>query len=163
VTWFRDSRDNPAEAAKGSFQTVLILAMPIRDWAPTPAFCDFSCKIHVYPNQAPVPVSRVPRRLGVLVPYGDTVSLTFPAQRQGSASPETAPSGPTPTIIPLPERFFAGGGTSLRASRSIKAGPRDACTGFPVGGQAMLILNQEFRFPMRLPFIGTSLGGAHFL
>jgi outer membrane protein assembly factor BamA len=26
----------------------------------------------------------------------------------------------------------------------------------------MLILNQEFRFPMRLPFVGTSLGGAIF-
>jgi outer membrane protein assembly factor BamA len=26
----------------------------------------------------------------------------------------------------------------------------------------MLALNQEFRFPMRLPFIGTSLGGAIF-
>ena len=26
----------------------------------------------------------------------------------------------------------------------------------------MLVLNQEFRFPMRLPFIGTSLGGAIF-
>jgi outer membrane protein assembly factor BamA len=26
----------------------------------------------------------------------------------------------------------------------------------------MLILNQEFRFPMRLPFLGTSLGGAIF-
>jgi len=26
----------------------------------------------------------------------------------------------------------------------------------------MLIFNQEFRFPMRLPFIGTSLGGAIF-
>jgi len=26
----------------------------------------------------------------------------------------------------------------------------------------MLLLNQEFRFPMRLPFFGTSLGGAIF-
>ncbi len=43
-----------------------------------------------------------------------------------------------------------------------QAGPRDPCTGFPVGGQALLVLNQEFRFPMRLPFIGTSLGGALF-
>jgi outer membrane protein insertion porin family/translocation and assembly module TamA len=34
--------------------------------------------------------------------------------------------------------------------------------GFPVGGQALLILNQEFRFPMRLPFIGTALSGALF-
>ena len=35
-------------------------------------------------------------------------------------------------------------------------------TGFPVGGQATLILNQELRFPLKLPFIGTSLGGALF-
>jgi outer membrane protein assembly factor BamA len=72
------------------------------------------------------------------------------------------PSGPTPTIIPLPERYFAGGGTSLRGFALNQAGPRDPCTGFPVGGQAMLVLNQEFRFPMRLPFLGTSLGGAIF-
>jgi outer membrane protein insertion porin family len=62
----------------------------------------------------------------------------------------------------LPERFFAGGGTSLRGFALNQAGPRDPCTGFPVGGQAMLVLNQEFRFPMRLPFIGTALGGALF-
>jgi outer membrane protein assembly factor BamA len=72
------------------------------------------------------------------------------------------PVGPTPVIIPLPERFFAGGGTSLRGFALNQAGPRDACTGFPVGGQAILVLNQEFRFPMRLPFIGTSVGGAIF-
>ena len=57
---------------------------------------------------------------------------------------------------------FAGGGTSLRGFALNQAGPRDPCTGFPVGGQAMLVLNQEFRFPMRLPFIGTQLGGALF-
>jgi len=27
----------------------------------------------------------------------------------------------------------------------------------------MLVLNQEFRFPMRLPYFGTSLGGALFM
>jgi outer membrane protein assembly factor BamA len=70
--------------------------------------------------------------------------------------------GPAPAIIPLPERFFAGGGTSLRGFALNQAGPRDACTGFPVGGQALLVFNQEFRFPMRLPFVGTSLGGAIF-
>jgi outer membrane protein assembly factor BamA len=70
--------------------------------------------------------------------------------------------GPLPTIIPLPERFFSGGGTSLRGFALNQAGPRDACTGFPIGGQAILVLNQEFRFPMRLPWVGTSLGGAIF-
>jgi outer membrane protein assembly factor BamA len=97
-------------------------------------------------------------RFGILAPYRDTVSLTFPAP--------TCPAGSTtctlPTVIPLPERFFAGGGTSLRGFALNQAGPRDSVTGFPVGGQAMLVLNQEFRFPMRLPFIGTSLGGAFF-
>jgi outer membrane protein assembly factor BamA len=65
-------------------------------------------------------------------------------------------------LIPLPERFFAGGGTSLRGFALNQAGPRDAVTGFPVGGQALLVLNQEFRFPMRLPFIGSALSGALF-
>src|SRR5262249_57560257 len=66
------------------------------------------------------------------------------------------------TVSRVGERFFGGGGTSLRGFALNQAGPRDSVTGFPVGGQAMLVLNQEFRFPMRLPFIGTSLGGALF-
>jgi outer membrane protein assembly factor BamA len=101
-------------------------------------------------------------RFGFLVPYRDTVSLSFPAPTAGQCLPGTVPTGPTPTIIPLPERFFAGGGTSLRGFALNQAGPRDACTGFPVGGQAMLVLNQEFRFPMRLPFVGTAVGGTIF-
>jgi outer membrane protein assembly factor BamA len=87
-----------------------------------------------------------------LIPYGQTVSLTFPLP--------TTP--PLPIVIPLPERLFAGGGTSLRGFALNQAGPRDSVTGFPVGGQALLVLNQEFRFPMRLPYFGTSLGGALF-
>jgi len=65
-------------------------------------------------------------------------------------------------VIPLPERFFAGGGTTLRSFALNQAGPRDPVTGFPVGGQALLVFNQELRFPMRLPFIGTRLSGALF-
>jgi outer membrane protein assembly factor BamA len=91
-------------------------------------------------------------RVGILVPYGDTVSLTFPAP--------TTP--PLPTVIPLPERFFAGGGTSLRGIALNQAGPRDSSTGFPVGGQAVMIFNQELRFPLKLPYVGTGLGGTLF-
>ncbi len=43
-----------------------------------------------------------------------------------------------------------------------QAGPRDPVTGFPVGGLAMVIFNQEVRFPLRLPRVGTKLGGAIF-
>ena len=40
--------------------------------------------------------------------------------------------------IPLPERFFGGGGTSDRGFPENQAGPRDTGTGFPLGGTALL-------------------------
>jgi outer membrane translocation and assembly module TamA len=69
---------------------------------------------------------------------------------------------PDQNIIQLPERFFAGGGQSLRGFDLNQAGPRDPCTGFPIGGLALLIFNQELHFPMRLPFVGNRLGGTIF-
>jgi outer membrane protein assembly factor BamA len=161
VTWLRDSRDNPVDASKGSFNSADVSDADTNIGS-SASFLRFS-----FQNSTYYPIKRRfsfarSARLGILVPYRDTVSLSFPSPTPGQCTPGTAPSGPTPTIIPLPERFFAGGGTSLRGFALNQAGPRDACTGFPVGGQAMLALNQEFRFPMRLPFIGTSLGGAIF-
>jgi len=50
----------------------------------------------------------------------------------------------------------------LRGFGLNQAGPRDPVTGFPVGGQAELIFNQDLRFPMHLPLIGDRLGGAIF-
>lgn len=49
--------------------------------------------------------------------------------------------------VPLSERFFAGGSTSLRGFAQNAVGPRDA-TGIPTGGDATLILNNELRFPL---------------
>src|SRR6266852_4707964 len=161
VTWFRDSRDNPADASKGSFNSA-DFGDADTNFGSSASFLRF-----FFQNSTYYPIKRRfsfarSARLGLLVPYRDTISLAFPAPRPAQCLPGTAPPASTPTIIPLPERFFAGGGTSLRGFALNQAGPRDACTGFPVGGQAMLILNQEFRFPMRLPFLGTSLGGAIF-
>ena len=161
VTWFRDSRDNPADALKGSFNSADFSDADTKVGSSASFLRFFFQNSTYYPIKRRFSFARS-TRLGFLVPYGDTVSLTFPPPAPGQCIAGTAPSGPTPTIIPLPERFFAGGGTSLRGFALNQAGPRDACTGFPVGGQAMLVLNQEFRFPMRLPFIGTSLGGAIF-
>jgi len=161
VTWFRDSRDNPAEASKGSFNSADFSDADTTVGSSASFLRFFLQNSTYYPIKRRFSFARS-MRLGFLVPYGDTVSLAFPPPAPGQCVAGTAPSGPTPTIIPLPERFFAGGGTSLRGFALNQAGPRDACTGFPVGGQALLVLNQEFRFPMRLPFIGTSLGGAIF-
>jgi outer membrane protein insertion porin family len=149
VTWVHDARDNPADATRGSFNSA-DFGIADTSIGSSASFLRF-----YYQNSTYHPLGRKfsfarSIRVGILGPYRDTVSLSFPPQT-------TAVS-----VIPLPERFFAGGGTSLRGFALNQAGPRDAETGFPVGGQALLILNQEFRFPMRLPYIGTALGGAIF-
>jgi outer membrane protein assembly factor BamA len=148
--WVRDARDNPADATKGNFNSA-DFSIADTGIGSSASFLRF-----YYQNSTYHPIGRRfsfarSIRIGILEPYRDTVSLSFP--------PPIAP--PLPRVIPLPERFFAGGGTSLRGFALNQAGPRDSL-GFPVGGQALLILNQEFRFPMRLPYIGTALSGALF-
>lgn len=151
VTWFRDHRDNPADATRGNFTSV-DAGLADTGLGSSASFLRFFAQNSTYHAIGKRFGFARSARLGILHPYRDTVSLSFPA-------PSTPP---LPTVIPLPERFFGGGGTSLRGFALNQAGPRDAITGFPVGGQAELILNQEFRFPMRVPFFGTQLGGALF-
>lgn len=62
-------------------------------------------------------------RAGLALPYGDS-------------------------IVPLPERFFAGGSTTLRGFGRNLAGPTDD-DGNPLGGNVLLIGNLEYRFPVR--------------
>jgi len=61
------------------------------------------------------------------------------------------------TTLPIPQRFFAGGATDLRGFGFEQAGPRDPVTGQPVGGDALIVINNELRFP-----IWKLLGGAVF-
>jgi outer membrane protein insertion porin family len=151
ATWVRDTRDNPADASKGWLNSA--------DFGVADTYLGSSASFlrFLYQNSSYHSIKRRfsfarSVRFGVISPYRDTVSLTFPAPTVE----------PLPRVIPLPERLFAGGGTSLRGFALNQAGPRDSVTGFPVGGQAMLILNQEFRFPMRLPWLGTKVGGTLF-
>jgi len=151
ASWVRDTRDNPADASKGWLNSADI-SIAGTDIGSSASFLRF-----LYQNSSYHPIKRRfsfarSFRMGVMVPYGDTISLTFPAPTQT----------PLPQLIPLPERFFAGGGTSLRGFALNQAGPRDALTGFPVGGQTLLVFNQEFRFPLHLPYVGTRLGGTLF-
>ena len=55
--------------------------------------------------------------------------------------------------LPITERYFAGGSTTLRAFGRDQAGTKR-------GGNALAILNVEYRFPIRFPISG--LGGAVF-
>jgi outer membrane protein assembly complex protein YaeT len=86
--------------------------------------------------------------IGVENPFGSTVVLD-PSQ---SASPGQ-------TLVPLPERFFSGGGNSHRGFGLNQAGPRDPFTGFPVGGSAVFLNNLEMRFPnVTVPYLLDNIG-----
>src|SRR5580704_16497323 len=80
--------------------------------------------------------------------------------------------------VPLSEEFFSGGSDTLRGFPIDGAGPQrpvvacgnssDAATcttiSVPVGGNMLLVLNSELRFPipLNLPSVGKNLGGTIF-
>ncbi len=49
--------------------------------------------------------------------------------------------------VPLSERFFTGGGTTIRGFAQNSVGPATS-TGTELGGVGLLILNNELRFPL---------------
>jgi outer membrane protein insertion porin family len=152
ITYARDRRDNPADPRSGSFNTADASYAAEALGSSASFFRLFVQNSSYHPFGRAFVFARS-TRFGVELPTRDTTG-NAPTNCSG-----TMTSGP---IIPLPERFFSGGAQSLRGFSLNEAGPRDACTGFPIGGLAVLIFNQELRFPMKLPFIGNRLGGTIF-
>jgi outer membrane protein assembly complex protein YaeT len=60
--------------------------------------------------------------------------------------------------LPVGLRFFTGGGNTVRGYGFHEIGPRDPATGAFLGGEALLVLNEELRFPLY-----KLMGGAVFL
>ena len=137
--WARDRRNSPADPTRGDFENIDV-AVAMKPVGSSVNFFRLFVQNSTYRPVGRRLVFARSARFGVQTPYGSTLS----------------------SEIPLPERFFAGGGTSLRGFTLNQAGPRDPLTGFPIGGQALLVLNQDLRFPMHLPLIGNRLGGAVF-
>ena len=139
TSWVRERRDNPADATQGSFNTADV-SVAARGMGSSASFLRAFVQNSTF--------YALPRR------------LTF--ARSTRLGIQSALGKTTPNDIPLPERFFAGGGMSLRGFALNQAGPRDPVTGFPIGGQAMLLFNQELRFPMKLPYMKGAVGGTIF-
>ncbi len=57
--------------------------------------------------------------------------------------------------VPLSERFFAGGDSTIRGFDRDEVGPKDPVTGDPVGGEAVFLINEELRFPLFENFMGV--------
>jgi outer membrane protein assembly factor BamA len=139
ISWVREQRDNPADATRGQFNT-LDLSVAEKRLGSSASFFRAFVQNSSYHRIGRNLVFARTARLGVEEPFSDTLL----------------------SDIPLPERFFAGGGPTLRGFGLNQAGPRDPVTGFPLGGLAMLVFNQELRFPMRLPYVGNRVGGTVF-
>jgi outer membrane protein assembly factor BamA len=153
ITYARDRRDNPSDPRRGTFNSVDV-SLASQTLGSSASFVrSFFQNSSYYPFGRNFVFARA-TRFGMENPLGKTVEGSQPVCNSTTIVNEV--------IIPLPERFFAGGGQSLRGFSLNQAGPRDPCTGFPVGGLAVLIFNQELHFPMKLPFVGNRLGGTVF-
>ena len=159
ITYARERRDNPVDAKRGTFNTVDLSVASTSLGSSASFFRGFFQNSSFHPFGRAFVFARA-TRFGFEQPLGRTTEGG--ASEGGSTNCSSTAPDVTQQVIPLPERFFAGGATTLRGFGLNEAGPRDPCTGFPIGGLAVLMFNQELRFPMKLPFIGSRLGGTIF-
>src|SRR6478752_2397995 len=153
ASYSRDSRDNPLDAHKGIYQSVQLDM--------NPAFLGSNTSFG--------------RFLGQTAYYkslnSDSSVIWANSLRLGM---EHAFGG---AHIPISELFYTGGGSTLRGFSLNGAGPQRQVTvcpaddpgcgvkiTVPVGGEQLVILNSELRFPLGIPapFVGGNLGGAAF-
>jgi outer membrane protein assembly complex protein YaeT len=136
LTWIRDTRDSPLDAHKGTYTSV-------QEFLSGDSFgaqanfnrLDLSNSSYYGFNKGRFVLARNTR-------YGQERAF-------GKLENE---------LIPLPERLYAGGATSLRSFGSNSAGPRDPETGYPIGGAGALINSTELRLPPpTLPWLGNTV------
>ena len=134
ISYIHDHRDDPIESKHGSYTTVDggVASSVFGSEADFGRAVVQNATYHPFLKQRFVFARNT--RIGIAEPFGDT------------------------TLLPLPERFFAGGGNSLRGYEINQAGPRDLTTGQPLGGNALIVNNFELRLPpMKLPYAGDSV------
>jgi outer membrane protein assembly factor BamA len=136
LTWVRDTRDSPLDAHRGTYTS----------------FQEF-LSVKAFGAQAEF------NRLDVSnSSYYSFDKGKFVLARNTRYGQERAFGTPQEELIPLPERLYAGGATSLRGFSINAAGPRDPETGFPIGGAGALMNSTELRLPPpTLPWLGNTL------
>ena len=139
----QDRRDDPVEPSKGIYNT-LDVGLASRYFGSQRGFMRALGRNATY--------HPVTRRLVL------ARETSFGVIRPAGRIPERLSDEPALNVIPFPERFFGGGGSSHRAFNENQAGPRDLRTGFPLGGNAVLFNKTELRFPL----LGENIGGVLF-
>ena len=135
-TWIRDTRDSPLDAHRGTYSS----------------FQEF---LSVGQMGAEAHFNRLDVSNSSFFSFDKNRFVLARNTRYGQMR---SFGGADNLLIPLPERLYAGGGTSLRSFPINAAGPRDAYTGYPLGGAGALVNNLELRLPPpMLPFFGNSV------
>jgi outer membrane protein insertion porin family len=141
-TGSRDTRDSYLDATKGSFISLGNEIAPSwlgSDFGFVRWFGQYSTYFALK-KPPPVPYGEEPRRSRLVYATSIRIGLQRGLSDEG---------------IVLTDRFFAGGGTTIRGFEQDSVGPRTP-SGKPVGGNAMLVLNNELRFPLVWFFDGVA-------
>jgi outer membrane protein assembly complex protein YaeT len=135
-TWLRDTRDSPIDAHRGTYAS-------FQEFVSAPQFA------------AEVGLNRLDVSYSSYYGFDKNRYVLARNTRYGQ---ERAFGSDSERLIPLPERLYSGGATSMRGYSSNAAGPRDGETGFPIGGAGALINSTELRLPPpTLPYFGNAL------
>lgn len=135
----QDKRDNPTDPHKGVYNT-LDIGLATKAFGSQTSFARVLGRNATYYRLGPKIILARETQFGV-----------EPAFSIPKTSDPTDP-------IPLPERFFGGGGNTQRGFPENQAGPRDLLTGFPLGGSVLFFNNTELRFPL----YGANISGVLF-
>jgi outer membrane protein assembly complex protein YaeT len=136
LTWIRDTRDSPVDSHRGTYTS----------------FQEF---ISASPFGAEAHFNRIDTSNSSYFAWDKDKWVLARNTRYGQ---ERAFGSEDARLLPLPERLYAGGATSLRGFSINAAGPRDPQTGFPIGGAGALVNSTELRLPPTpLPYLGDAL------
>jgi outer membrane protein assembly factor BamA len=147
----RDRRDDPLNASRGDFLSQGFLA-GFSALGSSQQFIKYTGQYNQYlplGERTKIPFSKAYKSRLV---YAGSLRLGLAKGLGESSQQITAFTGQS-TLIAT-ERFFAGGGTTIRGFKQDEVGPKNS-VGNPLGGNAMMILNNELRFPLWKMFDGV--------
>ena len=142
LSWIRDTRDVPTNATAGLFTSV-DLSVAAKQFGSEASFARGLLQNSSYHRFRRRLILARSTQFGVETPFGMKRTVII-----GGDEGEPPAQVLTTSAIPLPERFFAGGGNTHRGFGLNQAGPRDLVTGFAIGGNALLLNSLELRFPI---------------
>jgi outer membrane protein insertion porin family len=154
ITQTLDLRKNPLVAPRGFvFDNTVDLAT-----STIGSDLDFlraTARVSYYLSFAPEPVALVGEELEKsswqrwfersLLAFGARSGIVYPLKTGGTSAA---------LAIPIDERFFSGGSTTVRSFAERDLGPHDR-SGHPIGGEFFTIFNVEYTFPVYGELLGA--------